>query len=107
MILANPSPDAKVQILESYHLKHLLESVSNVNIIMSIARVAKSSGRSMRQGTKVALPTGEIISKNQHKRRIRIPDFPVTTEHLPAGIQTEDIIKQWPNHLVSIHCTHT
>ena len=54
----------------------------------------------MRQSTKITLPTGETISKHQHLRRIQIPGFPATTEHLPAGILTEDIIKQWPNHLV-------
>lgn len=56
----------------------------------------------MPQSTRITLPTGETISKHQHQRRTQIPNFPVTTEHLPVGIQTEDIIKQWPNHLVRI-----
>ena len=63
---------------------------------MNTARGSKS----VRQSTKLTLPTGEIISEHQQLRRIQIPGFPVTTEHLPAGILTEDIIKQWPNHLV-------
>lgn len=53
-------------------------------------------------GTKVTLPTGETISKYQQMRKVQIPGFPATTESLPVGIETEDIIKHWPNHLVSI-----
>lgn len=53
-------------------------------------------------GTKVALPTGETISKVQQLRRVQIPGFPAITKPLPESIQTEDIIKQWPNHLVRI-----
>ena len=60
---------------------------------MNTAKVPKSSGRSMRQGTKLTLPTGETISKSQHLRRVQIPGSPVITEHLPVGIKTEDIIK--------------
>ena len=67
---------------------------------MDTARGSKSSGRSVRQSTKLTLPTGETISKHQHLRIVQIPGFPATTEHLPAGILTEDIIKQWQNHLV-------
>ncbi|KAF6239445.1 hypothetical protein HO173_002707 [Letharia columbiana] len=68
------------------------------------AQVSKSSERSIGQthgepGTKVTLPTGENISKYQQLRRVHIPGFPATTERLPEGIETEDIIKQWPNHL--------
>lgn len=57
-------------------------------------------------GTKVALPTGETVSKLQQVRRVQIPGFPAITKPLPDGIQTEDIIKQWPNHLVRICETH-
>lgn len=75
------------------------------------AQVSKSSERSIEQthgepGTKVTLPTGENISKYQQLRRVHIPGFPATTERLPEGIETEDIIKQWPNHLVRISGTH-
>ena len=58
-------------------------------------------------GTKVTLPTGETISKYQHLRRVQIPGFPTITEPLPLGIQTEDLIRQWPDHLVRISETHT
>ncbi|KAL9063697.1 MAG: hypothetical protein Q9161_009327 [Pseudevernia consocians] len=71
---------------------------------MVTAQVSKSSGRSMRQtlhqpDTKVTLPTGETVSKYLQLRRVQIPGFPAINEPLPEGIQTEDIIKQWPNHL--------
>ena len=56
-------------------------------------------------GTKITLPTAETISKYQQLRRVQIPGFPAINEPLPEGIQTEDIIKQWPNHLVCISWT--
>lgn len=72
---------------------------------------AKNSGQIMQQtlrepGTKVTLPTGETVSKYQQSRRFQIAGFPAINEPLPEGIQTEDIIKQWPNHLVRISWTH-
>ena len=74
---------------------------------MDTAQVSKSSGGGTQKtlcesATKVTLPTGETISKSQQLRKVQILGFPATTEPLPAGIETEDIIKQWPNHLVCI-----
>ena len=78
---------------------------------MPTAQVSQSTGRSTEQAlrelvTRVTLPTGETISESQLLRRVQIAGFPEMTEPLPEGIQTEDIIKQWPNHLVRMSRTH-
>ena len=73
---------------------------------MDTAQAPKSFRQNKRQTLcepriRVTLPTGETISQYQHLRRVQIPGFPATTEALPRGIQTEELIREWPNHLVS------
>ena len=46
-----------------------------------------------------SLPTGETITQQQMSRRKHFSGFPSMTEPLPYGIQQEEIIKKWPNHL--------
>ena len=77
---------------------------------MDTAQTSTGSERFMRHtrepAIKVPLPTGETISNYQLYRRSHIPGFPAATEILPTGILTEDIIKQWPNHLVRTSWAH-
>ena len=45
------------------------------------------------------LPKGEVIREYQNSRRFHFVDYPPITQPLPEGIEDEDIIKHWPNHL--------
>lgn len=105
----NPAAPSLISLphtyIEIHHPKRLSTKKSPTSIInMDTAQTSKSSGRFMPQmrepAIKVTLPTGEAVSSYQQSRRSHISGFPAITEPLPAGILTEDIIKQWPNHLV-------
>ena len=47
----------------------------------------------------VTLPTGETMKANQVSKRSRFDDFPAITTPLPANVQNEEVITDWPNHL--------
>ncbi|KAL6719892.1 hypothetical protein ACLMJK_001813 [Lecanora helva] len=46
-----------------------------------------------------SLSTGEVLQNHRLTKRARIAGFPNITEPLPADIQDEEIITDWPNHL--------
>ena len=47
----------------------------------------------------VTLSTGETMKAQQVSNRVKFDNFPAITDPLPADIQDEEVITDWPNHL--------